>query len=280
MRPLRVVLSWAMDGGKNQQGTYIFHGYHLTETLKLKDLDRLFEKQTLLQSANRLVYRDADDSFFFVYRFGAVIFFNATPERRTDVIERIKTIMGYGPELLTSEDFAVEQRRGAVCSVGFERAILDKLSVDRIDILALALAQSMALEHFEIKVDQMVKEATEIGQTLKKHGRLIRTGRSLKRFIGKCITIKQDLVASLYLLDKPDETWNDQTLDNLYRGAFEILEIRERYKTVDYKLRMVQENLELIADLLQNRTANSLEWTIILLILIEIVFSLYDRLIK
>ena len=78
-------------------------------------------------------------------------------------------------------------------------------------------------------------------------------------------------MATLYLLDKPDETWNDQFLDSLYREAADMFEIRERYKTLDYKLRMIQENLELIADLLQYRNATYLEWTIIILIAAEIV---------
>ncbi|MBN1283585.1 MAG: RMD1 family protein [Proteobacteria bacterium] len=256
--------------------TYIFHGYHLTETLRLKDLERLFEGQAAAQSANRLVYREAEDRYFFVYRFGAVIFFNVTPERRQEVIERIKRIMGYGPDLLTSEDFAVEVRSGEPCSVRFERAIIDRLTLERIDILALVLAQSVALEHFEINVDQMIRESAGIGKALRKHGRMARSTRDIKKFIGKCIVTKQELVASLYLLDKPDETWNDQVLDSLYHGGYGMFELRERYKTIDYKLRMVQENLELISDLLQHRTANALEWAIIILILIEIPLFVFD----
>ena len=90
-------------------------------------------------------------------------------------------------------------------------------------------------------------------------------------------TTKQDLVASLYLLDKPDETWDDQMLDTLYREAVEMFELKDRYKTVDYKLRMTQENLELIAELLQYRNANLLEWAIILLIAVEIVLFLFPK---
>ena len=259
---------------------YLLQGYHLTEELKLKELDLLFGKKAFAHSPSRLIYKDSDTSLFFVYRFGAVIFFNVEPPRRQEVIERIKKIMGGWPELLTSEDFAVEISQGAKCSVGFESAVLDELMDDRMDMLALVLAQSIALEHFEIKTEQMLKEAGEIGRALKNKGRLIRSDRSIKRFIGKCITMKQSLISSLYLMDKPDETWSDQTLYELYRDAFEMFEVSRRHKTVDYKLRMIQESLELIADLMQNRTANLLEWTIIILIAISIVLYVLDLLIK
>ena len=102
------------------------------------------------------------------------------------------------------------------------------------------------------------------------------SGSDIKRFIGHCITTKQDLVSSLYLLDKPDEIWNDQLLDGLYRDAVDMFELKDRYKTLDYKLRMTQESLELISELLQNRNANYLEWAIIVLIAVEIVLFIFQ----
>lgn len=250
---------------------YAFHAYHLTETLKLKDIDRLFDMPAKSQSSTKLVYQDGDDRYFFIYRFGSVIFFNVEPTRQTSIIERIRMLIGHKPEMLTSEEFGVEVRPDEKISVGFERATLDRMTLERVDLLALVLAQSTALEYFEIKADDLLRKTGDIGQILRQKGRLARSAKEIKRFIGHCITTKQELVSSLYLLDKPDETWNDQLLDGLYRDAVEMFEIKDRYKTLDYKLRMTQESLELISELLQYRNANFLEWAIILLIAVEIV---------
>ena len=65
-------------------------------------------------------------------------------------------------------------------------------------------------------------------------------------------------------------------LDALYREARDMFELRDRYKTLDYKLRMIQENLELISELLQHRNANSLELAIIILIAVEIVLFVLE----
>lgn len=254
---------------------YFFNAYHLTETVKLKDIDRLFGLTARIQSATKLVYQEDSESFFFVYRFGSIIFFNVEPERQRTVIEKVRMLLGTKPEMLTSEEFAVEIRPGVKNSVGFERAVLEKLTLERIDLMAFILAQSTALEYFEFKVGELLRETGDIGQALKLKGRLTRSGSEIKRFIGQCITTKQELVASLYLLDKPDETWDDQMLDTLYRDGVEMFELKDRYKTIDYKLRMIQENLELISDLLQNRNANFLEWAIIILIAIEIVLFIW-----
>lgn len=258
------------------QETYVFHAYHLYEAFKLKDMDRLFEGKALARSATKLTFRDAEDSYFFIYRFGSVIFFNVAPKRREAVIEKLKSVLGDKPDMLTSEDFEIRLSQDGRSSVGFEHAAIDSISLDRVELLALILAQSTSLEYFENKVDQILGRTADVGHVLKKHGRLERGDREIKKFIGQCITTKRDLVASLYLLDKPDETWEDQVLDNLYREAVEMFELRDRYRTVDYKLKMIQENLELIADLLQYRHANFLEWAIIVLIAIEVVLFVFQ----
>lgn len=249
---------------------FFFHAYHLAETLKLKEIDRIFDVAAKTQSASKLVYQDGEDRYFFIYRFGSVIFFNVDPVRQSAIIERIKMLIGHKPEMLTSEEFVVEVRPEEKNAVGFERAVLDRLTLERIELMARILAQSTALEYFEIKVDELVRRAGDFGRALQQKGRLVSSPGEIKRFIGHCITTKQDLVASLYLLDKPDETWNDEPLDALYRDARDMFELKDRYKTLDYKLRMIQENLELISELLQYRHANSLEIAIIVLIAVEI----------
>jgi len=255
---------------------YLFHAYHLTETLKLKEIDRFLGGGAKAQSSTRLIYHDGEEHYFFIYRFGSIIFFNVEPQRQSTIIEKIKMLIGSKPEVLTSEEFAVEVKPDEKTNVGFERAVLDKLTIERIDLLALILAQSTALEYFEIKIDDLLRKTGDIGQALRQRGRLALRTTAIKKFIGYCITTKQELVTSLYLLDKPDETWNDQFLDSLYRDASDMFELKDRYKTLDYKLRMIQESLELISELLQYRNANYLEWTIIILIAVEIVLFVFQ----
>lgn len=255
---------------------YLFHAYHLTDTLRLKDINRLFGGTAKTQSATKLVYQEDAESYFFIFRFGSVIFFNIDPTRQTAIIERIKMLIGQKPDMLTSDEFAVEVKANEKCSVGFERATLDKLNIERIELLALILAQSTALEYFENRVEDLIRRTADIGQILQQRGRLVRSSRELKKFIGYCITTKRDIVSSLYILDKPDETWNDQLLDSLYREAAEMFELKDRYKTLDYKLKMTQENLGLISELLQYRNANFLEWAIIILIAFEIVLFVFQ----
>lgn len=254
---------------------YSFHAYHVTDVLRLKELNRQFSQAPLSESSTKLVYRLGDQAFCFIFRFGSVVFFNVDVDRRNELMARIKSVSGQGPEVVISEEFFAEVKEGASHSVGFEQVMLGGLSPEILNIVALVIGQSTALEFFENRVDDLLKKTGDMGQTLRQKGRLMRRASEIKRFIGRCITTKQDLVATLYILDKPDETWNNEPLDALYRDMIDMFEIKDRYKTLDYKLKMVQENMELISELLQHRNANTLEWTIIILIAVEIILFLF-----
>ncbi len=253
-----------------------FYAYHITENLKLKEVARLFDMPACQQSVDRLIYQDNKNSYFFIYKFGAIIFFDVNPEQQREIIARVRTLVDEQITTIISEEFLVEIGDKLPVSVSFESVTLDSNRIDRLELIAFILGQSTALEYFEDKVDDMFCQIADIGHDLKANGRLHRSAKDLKIFIGQCIIAKTQLIASLYILDKPDETWDDPILDCLYRDLSIALELRDRYRSLDYKLRMIQENLELISDLLYNRHATFLEWAIVILIAIEIALFVFE----
>jgi uncharacterized Rmd1/YagE family protein len=80
------------------------------------------------------------------------------------------------------------------------------------------------------------------------------------------------------VLDKPAVTWEKESLDRLYRALREMLEIDERFRSLEYKLRTIQESLELFLDMQQTRHGHVLETIVVALILFEIVMALLSKL--
>lgn len=255
---------------------YIFQAYHLAETFRLKKIEPLMGMAAVSRSGTKLVYQEGESSFFVIYRFGSIVFFNVEPQRQETIIDKVKSIVGQLDIVVTSEEYGLEVSEDARNTVQFERAVIDRLTRDRIELLALVLAQSTALEHFEFLVDELLSKSHQIALLLQKAGRMTRRPHAIHKFIGHCMSTNQQMVSSMYLLDKPDETWEDQVLDNLYRDASEMFELKDRYKTVDQKLRMVEGHLVIISNLLAHRKAAFLEWTIIILIAVEVVLFVYD----
>lgn len=255
---------------------YGFQAYHLAETLNLREIDGLFSDSVISRSSRKLVCREDKEGYYFIYRFGSVVFFGVGAIRQNQIIEKIRTIAGGKEVLTTSEELMVSVQKGAETEVLFEKVILDRLSFDRVDVLALTVARSAALEYFELTVDDLLRENAKITNNLRTKGRMQMNVMEINKFIGSCMLAKHDLVSSMYLLDPPEEVWDDQVLDNLYRASSDMFELRERYKTVEYKLKLMQDSLEIIADLLKNRRATILELTVILLIFMCVVLWIYE----
>ncbi|MFH1874545.1 MAG: RMD1 family protein [Pseudomonadota bacterium] len=260
--------------------TYNLQTYHLTELLKLKEVSNLFDQAVISRSANKLIYQLGEQSYVFIYRFGSVGFFNVPKLEQERIINTINEFLvkqDRGPHYFApTDEMLVEVDRDQNEEVAFEKTVLNELSFGRLEVLALILAQSTALEYFELKVDKIMEQSTKLVVDMRDRGRLRTSDKKVNQIVGFCMTTKQDIVVMMYLLDKPEETWHDEALDKLYLEAVDMYELKERYRTIDHKLRMMQENLSLIADFVSNRRAAWLELTIIVLILVEVVLFVYD----
>ena len=56
----------------------------------------------------------------------------------------------------------------------------------------------------------------------------------------------------------------------------EMLEIDDRFRALEYKLRMIQDNLVLLVDLSRQRHSFFLEMSVMILILIEVIVMLWQ----
>jgi uncharacterized Rmd1/YagE family protein len=79
------------------------------------------------------------------------------------------------------------------------------------------------------------------------------------------------VIETLALFDKPEATWEQEALDRLFVRLREMLEIDDRFRALEYRLRVIQENLVLFVDLSRQRSTLYLELLVVLLILIELI---------
>jgi len=101
----------------------------------------------------------------------------------------------------------------------------------------------------------------------------------LSVLIGKVLNIKNRIADNFYILDSPEETWEDEYLSKIDVGLRKTFDVRIRFRDIDYQFQIVRDNLNLFTDLAQHRKSNMLEWVIILLILVEVVNLFLEKLI-
>jgi len=261
--------------------TYQVVATHLTEKLKLKEAVSGLENPHLL-STWEAAFKFSDESYAFVYNFGSAVFFNAPEEKQRTFAEALKRkSIQSQPETATSDTFIVEVDPQAIKNeVGFNKVTLNELSYQKARLICMVVAESTALEYFELICEDLLVKVNHISDNLRTKGKLLRETKQLIMFIGFCLTTKQEIITNLYVVDAPDEVWDDPVLDRLYDDLKRMFEIETRYRVLEYKLKLIQESVEIIVDLAKSRRELTLEITIVVLITLEIVFGLFGGLLK
>lgn len=215
----------------------------------------------------------------YLFGFGAVVFEgegwkDLGLRERVDAATEAKVL----PE--TAETFRVRVEPGrseAAPRVGWDQVALAEGSPELVAAVALVLGQSAALERYERRAEGLLEEALELSR-LVAGGRVPRSNRELVRRVGRLTGDRLELARWFYLVDRPEETWEDARVAATYDALFEALELRERHQAMQHKLAAVGTSTETVIDLWHGRRSNALEWAIVLLIVVDIVLVVGEKL--
>ncbi|MNS72079.1 hypothetical protein D3C72_1054770 [compost metagenome] len=142
-------------------------------------------------------------------------------------------------------------------------------------IVMLNIGQSVALEHYEVLTGALITSSKHYILELEQRGKLSISKTNLLKYIGKVLNVKNSIVDNLYILDDPNLVWDNEELNLLNRHLKANFDINTRFKDLDYRLQIVENNLTLFTDVLNVRESSRLEWIVIILIALEIVIALF-----
>lgn len=258
----------------SQPQIHRFVAFAFVENFNLKELAALSpsSKRTHLQ----LLYQAAGGGTIYVYAFGAIVFQNVSPDgRETELLRLHRARPGLTEAQVSTEEFTVREMPGARIDAEEGTLFLDELTPERAAIVALTVAQSVAMEYYERIVDQMFGETDKLVDRLEKTGTMPVSTGPLYRFIGRAIGTRNEVISVLHLLDKPDAVWDDPSAAKIHEELSVELDLPDRYQALEHKLRSIQEALELLTDMARDRRSVLLETTIVILIMVEIALTLF-----
>ena len=249
--------------------------FAIASTAPIKQVEGYFSKTAarVKVSKTTLIVRYADFSWAVAHDFGVLVFFGVDEDERKSVMARLLA----GNEAETRpplvETFLVEIAPEQPAKAKFDRVVLPALDARAVELVALAVGQSVGMEYYEDNVDSLVSQLERTSRRLAETGRLSDRSRELLRFIGRGMATRTQVVHTLSLLDAPALAWDDEALDRLYRDLRASFAIEDRYRALDQKLEMIQDNLELMVDLSQHRRSVLLEIAVIGLIAMELLLA-------
>lgn len=210
----------------------------------------------------------------FGFIFGAMVFHDVPTETRDALLGALRA---QHPRLVPDvvrEDFTVLEEPGARVGISGGHLVVDELPVTRAGVVALIVAQSVAMETYERIVARLFERTRGFVETLERRGLVPLRTRHLHRFIGEAVGRRSEVLSTLHLLDKPDATWDDPAMDRIYDDLRAEFDLGDRFDALESKLRTVQEALELLLGVARDRRLVWLEAAIVALICLEIVLTL------
>lgn len=251
--------------------------FQVADYIDLKRFRNEYTGELLNYSSSELFYREENDSYMYILSYGVVVFAGYDDLK---ISENLAFIRGFSKKWL-NERIAEEIIIHPDCETdkfGHNEIYLSRYSPDILKIVMLNVGMSVALDYYQLQTSALLEETYKYTETLEKRGRLSISGKTLLKFVGKTLNVKNSIIDELYVIDQPEATWNDEYINKIDLGLRGVFEIKQRFKNIDYSLQIIKENLDLFKDLIQHNQSKMLEIIIIVLIFVEVVNMFIEKL--
>jgi uncharacterized Rmd1/YagE family protein len=213
----------------------------------------------------------------YLYFFGGIVFVNCSEDiisRLFSELTKVCDPFRKTPQLRYTDDYALKQGETEKPVITNDYAVMPVLEQVFVDIICFVIAKSVALHQIEDKIDNVLDEIEELIEQLKL-GKLGITDGKLARLAASILTFKYASISEIMVLDKPEVTWDNTEADQLYKTMANLFELSQRFQEIKHKSETLMDVLEVFTGLSHAQRSTRLEWTIIALIIFEILLSLF-----
>lgn len=223
--------------------------------------------ELVYSDTDELLYRVDSDCFFALFRFGTVVFWNV----KENEADKLLDLIGFEKIDGSSKEVVKWDGNSLSSEAWYQEVLIEALSIEKIRLILLNVAQSCALRYFEEVSFEMLGDTRSLMQGLENNGKLRVKGKDLKKYIGRSMRIKSIVAEFFYIFDSPQlaiEASDLYQFSNQMKSFFDLVDRNERLHD---QLDIVQENLDLFKDIMFHKESSKMEVIIIVLILLEVI---------
>ena len=253
--------------------------YRLGENINLKKFKAAYDSPVYSGSLTEAFIKRGASSYIYVQNYGEVAFSDCDEKTIREFIAIltpfIDTPIAPGKEY--KEDFVVALVPGQPIKFEYNSLQVPEVNADVIKIVMLNVNQSVVLDYFTELSQNILYETAKHTNELELRGKVGISKIRLMKLIGKTLNIQNRITDNLYFLDAPDTVWDVEYLSEINTGLSRTFNLKTRFKEVEYTLKIIDNNQKTFEQLVQHRDANKLEWIIILLILFEVLNTIFGK---
>lgn len=210
------------------------------------------------------------------FRYGVVTLFGLSPVEEASFLNSLKPFVGQPFPKPETEEAVLQLDPTGGGRVENGVIWVQEFSVERMQIVSEVLAKSVVLAHYESGTARIFDQLEPLADGLQRTTKDERWGKELLRQLGRTLSIQHKMVGRVEITDKPDLLWDAPELERMYLRLEDEYEIRERHQALERKLDLITQTAETVLDLLQHNTGLRVEWYVVILIVVEVLLSVYD----
>lgn len=233
-----------------------------------------------LKSPNTTLYRDVvhisipgvpvGDVFYFSY--GVTVCWGLSLDECLFYLNQVKEFEEHHNDEIEKDEFTFRFGEGP-------KIVEDEITLPNHDVLTRlaishGIAQSVKLGTFENALRKTFNHTKYIPEELAKHGRIGLSRKEIRRKMGELFIERNSINLHVDVLDTPEFFWEYSELEPYYSMAANYLDIETRVEVLNHRLDVLKELFEMLGNELNHQHSSMLEWTIIILIVMEVVLTL------
>lgn len=245
---------------------------------KFKWEDFLLLKESHLQG----VVASSEEKCVYLFHFGVMVCINLQHHEIMDIILYLKKLVpaiNDQTAFIYEDDYSLCIHESGATAIDNDNMSTAEYFAYQSELIATALAKSVALEKNETEVDILLDKVEAVVNSLNE-GDLTVSDKLLAKMRAEILRFKLGAISHLMILDNPDITWDNVQAAELYSRLSLIFELKERFNILQYKTQTLMDIAESFSDLVHAKRSTRLEWIIIILIALEFGLAIYDKLVR
>jgi uncharacterized Rmd1/YagE family protein len=223
-----------------------------------------------------LVLPRGEGGYSVLFDYGAVVLFGLSDEAVATCLDELQPHIDLSFNQPKTEETWIQIAPTNSGKIQDGIVLIDSLDLPHLQLVAEVMAKSVVLDHYEIGAAAVFDRIEPYAEGLQHNRQNRHQGKQLLRQIGQTLLIQHKIVGRVEIVDKPDLLWEYPELDAFYLRLEDEYEIRERHLALERKLDLVSRTAETVLELQRQETGLRLEFYVVILIVVEVLLSLYE----
>ena len=213
-----------------------------------------------------------------VFRYGVVVLFGMSERDESELCASLSVREPLPRPELEQVELRIEADLDAEPRLENGVVFVPDDNLRHFELIGEALAKSVVLAYHENAIASVFDRIEPLAQNLHHHLNSGKRERELLEYIGGALLSEQRMVGRVEVREKPEVLWENAALERFYQRLEREYELRERATSVERKLALISRSAQTALDLLEQRSTRRVEWYIVVLIVVEILLTVYSML--